>query len=64
MQPSVWNYLLGYVMIQVEGQGIERFVNLSLQNGIGIWGVRRKSRLTITAYVTLEDFYKLRPLVR
>ena len=58
------NYIAGYVRILIEGSGIERFINQSLQNGISIWGVRRKSRTVITAYIELADFYKLRPIVR
>ena len=58
------NYIAGYVRILIEGSGIERFINQSLQNGISIWGVRRKNRTAITAYIELADFYKLRPIVR
>lgn len=58
------NYIAGYVRILIEGSGIERFINQSLQNDISIWGVRRKNRTAITAYIELADFYKLRPIVR
>ena len=30
------NYIAGYVRILIEGSGIERFINQSLQNGISI----------------------------
>lgn len=60
----MWNSLAGYVMIQVEGAGLERFMNRALREGLEIWGVSRTGRNTISAYVSVESFYALRKLNR
>jgi len=64
MKGGLWNYVAGYVMIQVEGLSLERFVNRALINGIRIWGVRRNGALRITAYLPAKDFYALHSMVR
>ncbi|MEA5059206.1 MAG: sporulation protein YqfD [Candidatus Pelethousia sp.] len=60
----MWNSLAGYVMIQVEGTGLERFVNRALREGLEIWEVSRTGRNTISAYVSVESFYALHKLNR
>lgn len=51
-------------MIQIEGAGLERFVNRALREGLEIWGVSRTGRNAITAYVSVGSFYALRKLNR
>ncbi len=34
---SLWNYLRGYVIIEVTGFSVERFVNLAVRKGVYIW---------------------------
>lgn len=60
----IWNSLRGYVMIKVEGLYLERFLNLCMMEGIGIWGVNRRSRTVMFARVGVNDFSRLRPIVR
>ncbi len=60
----MWNSLAGYVMIQVEGTGLERFMNKALREGLEIWGVSRTGRNSISAYVSVESFYALHKLNR
>ncbi|MDR0840716.1 MAG: sporulation protein YqfD [Christensenellaceae bacterium] len=55
----MWNNLAGYVMIQMQGVGLERFVNRALREGLGLWGIRRTGPHTLTAYVSIGDFYAL-----
>lgn len=61
---DMWNSLAGYVMIQVEGTGLERFMNRALREGLEIWGVSRTGRNAISAYVSVESFYALHKLNR
>ena len=61
---DMWNSLAGYVMIKLEGAGLERFVNRALDAGLSIWNVKRTSRNTMTAYVSVGSFYALRKLNR
>jgi len=60
----MWNSLAGYVMIQVRGTGLERFMNRALREGLEIWGISRTGRNTISAYVSVEGFYALHKLNR
>lgn len=64
MLNALWNFLLGYVIIRVEGNNLERFVNRALTDGIEIWNVKRCGARAMTAQVKLESFYNLRPIVR
>lgn len=37
---NLWNYLRGYVIIEVNGFSIERFVNMALHRGVYIWDLK------------------------
>ena len=43
---STWNFLRGYVMIEVSGFSVERFLNLAVHRGIYIWNIERKGNKT------------------
>ncbi|MDD4074966.1 MAG: sporulation protein YqfD [Eubacteriales bacterium] len=60
----LWNYLCGYVIIQIEGLGLERFINRMLEAGLPIWGIRREDGGAMTASVSIAGFYALRRLIR
>lgn len=60
----IWNYLRGYAIIIVEGLKIERFINLAIVHGIYIWDIKRQNYTTIKAKIGLENFSKLRDIVR
>ena len=60
----MWNSLAGYVMIKLEGAGLERFVNRAMEAGLSIWNVQRTGRNTMTANVSVGSFYALRKLNR
>ncbi|HWQ58132.1 MAG TPA: sporulation protein YqfD [Clostridia bacterium] len=64
MAGRVWNYLTGYVMIEVKGRGLERFVNRAAQSGVPLWRIRRIASDTIDARTSVAGFYGLRPLLR
>ncbi len=58
-----WRYCLGYLVISLEGRGVERFLNLAIARGIGFWDLKKQpagARLSIN----LSSFKALRPLVR
>lgn len=64
MAGRVWNYLSGYVIIEIKGRGLERFVNRATHSGVALWRIRRTSADALTARVGIDGFYALRPLVR
>ena len=64
MRRGIWNSLTGYVIIQLDGLSLERFLNLALSRGIKIWDVKRKNTSSMTACVSMEGFYALHKLRR
>lgn len=64
MSGRVWNYLTGYVIIEVKGRGLERFVNRAIHAGVMLWHIRRTASDAITARVSVGGFYELRPILR
>jgi similar to stage IV sporulation protein len=56
---AIWNCLTGYVMIQVEGVSLERFLNIAVSNKIRAWDVRREKYTQLTACISLSGYKKL-----
>jgi len=44
MLSILWNYLRGYVIIEVSGFSVERFLNLTSKKGILIWDLKETKR--------------------
>lgn len=59
----VWNYLLGYVIIELKGRGVEHFINGSTARGIPLWNVKRMPE-SCTAATSMEGFLSMRDAVR
>ena len=55
----LWNYLVGYVVIRVEGVSLEKFINLTITNGIYLWGIKRQNYTTLTAKISIRGFRQL-----
>jgi len=60
----IWNYLRGYAIIIVKGLKIERFINLAVVNNIYIWDIEKLDYTTVKAKIGLENFRRLRDIVR
>jgi len=60
----IWNYLRGYAIIIVKGLKIERFINLAVVNNIYIWDIEKLDYITVKAKIGLENFGRLRDIVR
>ena len=61
---GIWHYLSGYVIIDIKGRGLERFVNRVVQSGGDIWSIKRTGTNSLRASVSVGTFYSLRPIVR
>ena len=61
MLTGIWNSVAGYVIIEIKGKGLERFLNLAVHSGIEIWRVRRTGVATVTARVSVEPLSGRRP---
>ncbi len=60
----IWNYLRGYAIIIVKGLKIERFINLAVVNNIYIWDIQKLDYTTVKAKIGLENFSRLREIVK
>lgn len=63
MLSILWNYLLGYVIIEVRGFSIERFLNLISKKGILIWDLT-ETRRGAEMKISVKDFKKLKPYTK
>lgn len=61
---NLLNYLLGYVTINIKGDGVERFINFAVQRGIHIWDIHWKKDGTVKAQVQLSCIKALRHVAR
>lgn len=56
-------FLRGYVTFKISGRFPERFINLALKNGIGIFGALPKEGY-LTASMVISDYKVIRPLAK
>ncbi|SCX93970.1 sporulation protein YqfD [Alkaliphilus peptidifermentans] len=60
----LWNYFRGYVIINIEGLNLERFINMCIEKNIYLWNIQRKSYTTLEARVGIKGFKDLRKITR
>ena len=56
-------YIIGYVKIELRGIGMEKFLNMAVNQGVLFWDVKRKKD-SIQLKTTLKDFSELRKIVK
>src|SRR5699024_11729356 len=59
---KIWNYLKGYVIIRINGLGLERFLNLALVNDIYLWDVKRLNNVEIKGTVSVKGYEDVKKL--
>ena len=59
MFSRIWNYLCGYVIIEVNGFSTERFINLAMHKGICFWRINQ-SPSGVFIKVSLKNFKQLK----
>lgn len=60
---ELWAVLLGAVKLRISGARPERFINLCVVHDFPLWQVRWQGEY-VYLYMSLPDFFKIRPLVR
>ena len=58
-----WNYFKGYVIIEVKGKTLERFLNMAAYKEIKLWDIKESGASTIVT-VSIKDFKKLKYISR
>lgn len=56
-------YLRGYLLIRIQGDSIERFINLCRYQNIHLWGLQSQNHC-YEMYLSIHDFRKLRQIRR
>ncbi len=60
---TIWNYLRGYVIVEVSGYALEKFMNLALKDSQYFWNITRKNN-KMYLYTTTKGFKKLKPYAK
>ena len=60
---TLWNYLRGYVIVEVSGFSMERFINLAVNNNIYLWDIEEKDH-KIYFKTNIQDFKRLKPYAK
>lgn len=60
----LWNFFRGYVIINVNGFFIEKFINLCAIKGIYLWEIKRKKNNNMTLCISTRGFKQLRGIAR
>jgi len=51
----LFNYIIGYIRIAVEGYYIERFINICRNNKIAIWNLKRDKNVKLETNIGIRD---------
>lgn len=61
---NLWAYVLGYLVLTVQGEWPERFINLALTRGIPFWDIVQVNDQLLLVKVYARDFRVLRYVAR
>lgn len=61
---SILHYLRGFLVLQLHGACLERFINLCVRHGIYLWNIRKESDTRATANVSIRGFFHMREAAR
>lgn len=54
----LFNYIIGYIRISIEGYYIERFINICRNNKITIWNLKRDKNVKLELNIGIRDLRK------
>ena len=60
----IYNYLTGYLNIQIEGFYIERFINMCMAKSILLWNIKREKSSVLNANIAINDFRKIKKILK
>ena len=60
----IFNYILGYIRISVEGYYIERFINICRNNRITMWKLKRDKNVKIDLNIGINDLKKVAKIAK
>ncbi len=57
MIKKILNFITGYVLVAIHGDGVDRFINICMSKKLHIWSIKKDKNKTLL-YVSRSDFYK------
>lgn len=60
----LWNYIRGYVIIIVEGNFLEKFLNICIHRQIFLWDIKKQKNNKMILKISIKGFLLLRPIVK
>ncbi len=60
----IFNYIIGYIRISIEGYYIERFINICRNNKITIWNLKRDKNVKLELNMGIKDLKKVAKIAR
>ena len=60
----IFNYIIGYIRISIEGYYIERFINICRNNKITIWNLKRDKNVKLELNVGIKDLKRVAKIAK
>ena len=60
----IFNYIIGYIRISIEGYYIERFINICRNDKITIWNLKRDKNVKLELNMGIKDLKKIAKIAR
>lgn len=60
----LFNYIIGYIRISIEGYYIERFINICRNNKITIWNLKRDKNVKLELNIGIRDLKKIAKIAK
>lgn len=60
----IFNYIVGYIKISIEGYYIERFINICRNNKITIWKLKRDKNIQLQLNIGIRDLKKVAKIAK
>lgn len=60
----IYNYIIGYVTVTIEGLFIERFINICISKKIFLWNSEREKNTILHTNISILDFRRIRKIAQ
>ena len=60
----LFNYILGYLKLEVEGFFVERFINICISKSIFLWNIKRTKSTILYCNIGIKEFRKIKNIAK
>ncbi|MEJ8548012.1 sporulation protein YqfD [Brevibacillus borstelensis] len=64
MRNGLREWMNGHITITIRGKRFERFLNMAVRQGIQVWNIRRVGSEVSSCDILVQDYFRLRPLLK